>query len=281
MNYIISLGQSAAYALMVVFFWYVSKFITDRTTRADDDEHIEHRKNLAMALMRAGQYLAIAVAMVAVLTADSSGKAHSFTSDLTLLAVDGALIVLLLQVSRFICDRIIIPRADNDTEIENGNVAVGLAECGMLAGTGLVMNGAFAGEGDLLEGVVFFLLGQAAFILAVKLFTTVKSYHLSDEIMEGNVSAGIVLAGNFISLGFILRTSVSGAFTGWASDLAAFGLSAVTGIVFLALFQYIADLLFLPKTQEKQQIVDNRNHAAALIIAAIQTGLSIVVGVLV
>ncbi len=281
MNYIISVAQSAAYALMVVFFWYVSKFITDRMTRADDDEHIENRKNLAMALMRTGQYIGIAVGMMAALTGGENPGSHSFVSDLALLAVDGVLIVLLFQVSRFICDRVIIPHADNDTEIENGNVAVGLAECGMLTGTGLVMNGAFAGEGALLDGVIFFLLGQAVFILAVKLFTIVKSYRLIDEIMGGNTAAGIVLAGNFISLGFILRTSVSGPFTGWVNDLTAFALSAVSGIVFLVLFQWIADLLFLPSTREKQQIVDNSNSAAALIIAGIQTGLSIIVGVLV
>ncbi|MFA6009694.1 MAG: DUF350 domain-containing protein [Desulfobacteraceae bacterium] len=280
MNYIISVGQSAAYALMVVLFWYISKLITDRMTKADDDEHIEGRKNLSMALMRTGQYLGIAIGMAAALTGGESG-AHSFVKDLTLLAVDGALIVALFQVSRVICDKLIITMACNETEIENNNIAVGLAECGMLVGTGLIMNGAFSGEGDLLQGVVFFLLGQAVFIAAARLFTAIKSYHLIKEIVQGNVSAGIVLAGNFISLGFIMRTSVSGAFTGWTNDLLSFGISAVTGVVFLILFQWIADLLFLPSTKERQQIVDNKNSAAALIIAGIQTGLSIIVGSLV
>jgi uncharacterized membrane protein YjfL (UPF0719 family) len=281
MNYIISVGQSAAYALMVVLFWYISKLITDRMTKADDDEHIENRKNLSMALMRTGQYLGIAIGMVAALTGGESGASHSFVKDLTLLAVDGALIVVLFQVSRLICDKLIIPQVCNDTEIENNNVAVGLAECGMLIGTGLIMNGAFSGEGDLLQGVVFFLLGQAVFIAAARLFTAIKSYHLIKEIVQGNVSAGIVLAGNFISLGFIMRTSVSGAFTGWANDLISFALSAVSGVIFLILFQWIADLLFLPSTKEQQQIVDNKNNAAALIIAGIQVGLSIIVGTLV
>lgn len=280
MNYIISVGQSAAYALMVVLFWYISKLITDRMTKADDDEHIEGRKNLSMALMRTGQYLGIAIGMAAALTGGESG-AHSFVKDLTLLAVDGALIVALFQVSRVICDKLIITMACNDTEIENNNIAVGLAECGMLIGTGLIMNGAFSGEGDLLQGVVFFLLGQAVFIAAARLFTAIKSYHIIKEIVQGNVSAGIVLAGNFVSLGFIMRTSVSGAFTSWTNDLLSFSISAVSGIVFLILFQWIADLLFLPTTKERQQIVDNKNSAAALIIAGIQTGLSIIVGSLV
>lgn len=280
MNYIISVGQSAAYALMVVLFWYISKLITDRMTKADDDEHIEGRKNLSMALMRTGQYLGIAIGMAAALTGGESGT-HSFVKDLTLLAVDGALIVALFQVSRVICDKLIITMACNDTEIENNNIAVGLAECGMLVGTGLIMNGAFSGEGDLLQGVVFFLLGQAVFIAAARLFTAIKTYHIIKEIVQGNVSAGIVLAGNFVSLGFIMRTSVSGAFTSWTNDLLSFSISAVSGIVFLILFQWIADLLFLPSTKERQQIVDNKNSAAALIIAGIQTGLSIIVGSLV
>jgi len=280
MNYIISVGQSAAYALVVVLFWYISKLITDRMTKADDDEHIEGRKNLSMALMRTGQYLGIAIGMAAALTGGESG-AHTFVKDLTLLAVDGALIVALFQVSRVICDKLIITMASNETEIENNNMAVGLAECGMLVGTGLIMNGAFSGEGDLLQGVVFFLLGQAVFIAAARLFTAIKSYHLIKEIVQGNVSAGIILAGNFVSLGFIMRTSVSGAFTGWANDILSFSISAVTGVVFLILFQWIADLLFLPSTKERQQIVDNKNSAAALIIAGIQTGLSIIVGSLV
>ncbi len=280
MNFIISVSQSAAYALMVVLFWYISKIITDRTTRADDDEHIENKGNVSMALMRAGQYIGIAVGMLAALTGNDNGT-HTFTGDLTLLAVDGALIVVLFQASRLICDRLVIPSVSNDTAIENGNMAVGISECGMLVGTGLVMNGAFTGEGDLLSGVVFFLLGQVVFIAAVKLFSAVKSYHLIDEIAAGNTSAGIILAGNFISLGFIMRTSVAGAFTGWTQDLISFGLSAVTGIVFLVIFQYIADLLFLPRSREKEQIAEKKNSAAALIIAGIQTGLSIIVGALV
>jgi uncharacterized membrane protein YjfL (UPF0719 family) len=143
------------------------------------------------------------------------------------------------------------------------------------------MNGAFSGEGDLLQGVVFFLLGQTVFIVAARLFTAIKSYHIIEEIVKGNTSAGIVLAGNFVSLGFIMRTSVSGAFTGWTNDLTSFALSAVSGVVFLIFFQWIADLLFLPSTKERQQIVDNKNNAAALIIAGIQTGLSIIVVALV
>lgn len=280
MNYLISVSQSAAYALMVVVFWYIGKRVTDWTTRADDDEHIENKKNLAMALMRAGQYIGIAVGMAGALSG-GDGSAPSFVKDMTLLAMDGALIVVLFLVSRLICDRLILAGVPNDREIENGNTAVGLAECGMLAGTGLIMNGAFAGEGSLFQGLVFFFLGQSVFILAVRLFTLVKSYHLVDEIKNGNVSAGIVLAGNLVSLGFILRSSVTGAFTGWTSDLVAFGLSAVSGMVFLVIFQYIADLLFLPRSKEREQIVDNRNNAAALIIVAIQTGLSIIVGILV
>jgi uncharacterized membrane protein YjfL (UPF0719 family) len=280
MNQILTVAQSAAYALTVVLFWYVSKIITDRMTKADDDEHIEKKGNFAMALMRTGQYAGIAVGMAAALTGDGE-TSRSFLDDLKFLFLDGALIVVLFQVSRLVCDRVVLPAVHNDTEIEKGNIAVGIAECGMLIGTGLIMNGAFSGEGDLPGGVVFFFLGQAVFILAVRLFALVKSYSLTGEIVQGNTSAGIVLAGNFLSLGFILRTSVSGAFVSWTADLTAFAISAGSGIIFLAIFQWIADLLFLPSTREREQIVENRNNAAALIIAGIQTGLSVIVGVLV
>ena len=67
MNYLISVSQSAAYALMVVVFWYIGKRVTDWTTRADDDEHIENKKNLAMALMRAGRYIGVAGGMAGAL----------------------------------------------------------------------------------------------------------------------------------------------------------------------------------------------------------------------
>ena len=281
MQYFISIYHSACYALAVIAFWYISKIITDAITKANDDEQIEQKGNIAMALMRAGQYIGIAVGMAAVLSDGGSGIKQSFSKDMLMFVVDGALIVILFQVSRFLNNRFILPRICNDTEIEKCNMAVGIAECGLLLSTGLIMNGAFYGEGAILAGIIFFALGQAVFIIAARLMEHVKSYNVIEQIYEGNVAAGIILAGNVLSLGFIMRASVSGEFTGWGTDLLGFALSAVLGFVLLFVFQWVADLLFLPNTREKQQIVEFKNNAAALIIVSIQTGLSITVGAII
>jgi uncharacterized membrane protein YjfL (UPF0719 family) len=101
-----------------------------------------------------------------------------------------------------------------------------------------------------------------------------------EKIKEGNVPAGIELAGDLLALGFILRASIAGPSEGWANDLISFAFSGGYGTVLLLVLSWIADQVFLRNTTDKTRMEQN-NHAAVVVKMAIKVGFAIVISVVI
>lgn len=279
MAHITVLLQSVIYTLVVVVFWFIAKLIVDKMTVYNDDYEIETKKNFSMGLMRSGLYLGIAIGMAGALS--DNGIEHKFWKDVSMLFIDGILIVPLFIIARLINDKLILAQANNDDEIGRGNIAVGVAEFGSLLGTGFILNGSFSGEGSVLSSIVFFILGQVSFIVFHLITEKIGGYNTRKHVKEGNVAAGIFLAAKFIALGLILRASIAGPSLGWSDDIASFSISAVAGVIILLFFNRIADWIFLPNSEDKEQIEVTKNSAAMILAAGIEVGLAAVVSVLI
>jgi uncharacterized membrane protein YjfL (UPF0719 family) len=275
MTHAIVLLQSTVYTLVVLAYWFIAKKVIDWITVYDDDHEIEEKKNLAIGLMRSGLYLGIAIGMAGALS--GNGSEHDFWKDVQTLLLDGVLITPLLIISRYINDKFILYGVNNDVEIGKGNVAVGIAEFGSLIGAGFLLSGSFSGEGKVLSSIPFFILGQVAFVVVNVLIEKVGGYKARQQAEQGNISAGIFLASKFISLGLILRASIAGPSEGWANDLVSFSATLVIGLIILLLFNRIGDWIFLPNSEDKDQIDTRRNPAALMLAAGIEVGLAIVV----
>ena len=183
--------------------------------------------------------------------------------EIGMIALNGAIAVALLLLVGFFNDLVILRRIDNNDEVGKGNVAVGLVEAGGYIAAGLILQGAFTGEGGgVLSSVVFTVLGQITLFAMYLVYQWITPFDVTAEIKGANVAAGIAVSGMLVALGVILRASIAGPFEGWIIDLATFGFYAVVSIVLLLILRQVTDRLFLPNTDLATEISRDRNPAA-------------------
>lgn len=259
-----SFGHGLVYTAITFLFIVFAKIIDDkRTTGFDDDYEIQEKSNKAVGFRRTGLYIAYAIAFAGTLSGQSAG----FANDIFALLIDGVLITICLFACRTVNDRVMLPKIKNDEEVLKGNMAVGLAECGMYIATGFVLNGSFTGTSEnIMTGVasamVFFVIGQAALLLCGLCYEIITPFNVRNEIEKGNAAAGTALAGMLIALGVILRSSIAGPSMDWASDFLSFGLYTAYGIVLLLAFRKAIDKFLLPNTSLAVEVERDQNVAA-------------------
>lgn len=272
------LGQGFIFVLAGLFFIWLVKQVDDwRTHDFDDDRHIDDG-NVAVGLRRGGLYLGMALGLSGALSGESGG----FFLDLVQFIIDGLIITGFLFTSRFINDYIMMGHLDNDAECVReftgpdgqksvGNRALGMVEASMYIATGLILKGSLSGGGgtffqSLISAVLFFILGQMVLLLFGFVYELITPFNVREEIKKDNLAAGIGLGGILMALGIILMSSISGPFTGWASDLKGFFIYTVYGIVALLIFRAVIDRLLLPTTNLATEIKQDRNVAALIVV---------------
>jgi len=263
------------FPLVALGFMWVLKFLDDQRTSFNEDEQILKADNLAVSLRKSGMYLGLALGLAGTLF----GRSQGLLQDLMNFVIAGLVLILLLFVAFIVNDKIILCKIDDDKAVSEGNTAVGLVEFGGYVSSGIIMNGAFSGEGGgILVGGVFFLLGQAALIITFYLLEVVTPRNICEEIeVRQNTAEGMDVAGVLIALAIILRASVAGSFTGWIPGLKGFGLYFVAGLLALVVFRFLGRIIFVPKASYDQEIAGDRNLSVATIFAVVQVGLALVI----
>jgi len=268
------LWQSVVFVVVALCFMYLLKVWRDWRTPFDSDHELSEQKNLAVGLRRAGLYVAVAIGMIGAL----SGPSLGFARDLIDFVIDGVLVVILLNLARFITDALMVRKVNHDTAVEQGNAAVGFVEAGSYLATGLVLYGSFTGEGGMVwSPIVFFVLGQAVLLAIYELYQWITPFHVTEEIEKGNVAAGLAVGGILTAQGLILSASIAGPFTGWSADLASFAISALMGVILLLVTRKVIDWLFLPHTTLEIEIERDQNVAAL----ALTEGMIIAVAIII
>jgi uncharacterized membrane protein YjfL (UPF0719 family) len=207
-----------------------------------------------------------------------SGGGGGFAADAIEMLLEGGVMVVFLFVAQQISDVVVVHGISNNEALRDGNVAVGLVEFGISLATGLIAYGSFTGEGGgVVSAIVFFALGQVALLAMAVIYERVTPYHVVDGVRDGNVAAGLMLGGMLLAFGFILHSSLAGAFVSWGEDLLGFGASAAMGIVLLLLFQWPIDRLFLPSTTLRDEIETDPNPAAVAVAVAVKIALALVI----
>lgn len=259
------------YVFIVLAFLYLAKKIADGLTKFDDDEAIEKDGNIAVALRRFGLYVGMCISLSGVMTGGV------YRTDFLYFAYHGVIATVIFFLAHYINDYLIVPGVRNNELVKEGNAPTGFAEAGSFIATGVILNGAFTGEvGGILSCAVFFFLGQAMLIAALFVHRKVFRLNVVALIKEGNLSAGIAIAGLLISYSLILRVSIAGDFAGWLVSLETFAVTAAIGMAGLLFFQKFADILFLPKSHFSENLERN-NIAAVIVVQAITIALSLVI----
>ncbi|MBT4511076.1 MAG: DUF350 domain-containing protein [Chloroflexi bacterium] len=279
MTYLENLSIYIVYAAVVLaYIWIAKKWRDVATRKFDDDKEIEQNGNMAVGLRRFGLYLGLAIGMSAALTGETLG----FVNDLKTLAIEGALVLVMMMLSRFFNDAIILHGINNDDEAQAGNTAVGLVEAGSYIATGLIMFGAFSGGGGTvlqgyLSAMLFAVLGQVSLLIFFQAYEFVTSFNVREEVKAANPAAGLAVGCMLVALGVLLRASIAGDFQGWMVDIKSFALSTANGILLLLIFRKVIDWLFLPNTTLRVEVEKKRNVAAVAVTQACILALAIII----
>ncbi|TDI25206.1 MAG: DUF350 domain-containing protein [Acidobacteria bacterium] len=225
------------------------------------------KDNLAVALAVAGYYLGLTIVLGGVVSGPAS---FSVLDDVIGLVTFGLLAIVLLNLSAWINDKVVFSRFDNEKEIvEDRNAGMGAVEGGNYIAVGLITAGAMSGEGGLLPGLVFWVSGLVALIVAGLLYDKITSYDLHDQIEKDNVAVGVAFAGVLIGFGNIIRLAGEGDFVSWNESLTEFGYYMIVGLILLPLVRLFADKVLLPGASLSDELVKERPNLGAGVIEAV------------
>ena len=256
------------YLTVVLVLLVIGKWVYDGLHRRFvlQTELVE-KDNLAVALAVAGYYLGLVIVLGGVVSGPAS---FNVLDDVIGLVIFGLLGIVLLNLSAWINDKVVFSKFDNEKEIvEDRNAGMGAVEGGNYVAVGLITAGAMSGEGGVLPGLVFWVLGLVALIVAGLLYDKITSYDLHEQIEKDNVAVGVAFAGVLVGFGNIIRLAGDGDFVSWNESLTEFGYYTVVGLILLPFVRIFADKVLLPGASLSDELVQDRPNLGAGFIEAV------------
>ena len=262
------IGTGFLYLTVVLVLLVIGKWVYDVLHRRFvlRTELIE-KDNLAVALAVGGYYLGVVIVLGGVVSGPAS---FSVLDDVIGLVIFGLLGIVLLNLSAWINDKVVFSRFDSEKEIvEDRNTGMGAVEGGNYVAVGLITAGAMSGEGGVLPGLVYWVSGLVALVVAGLLYDRITSYDLHEQIEKDNAAVGVAFAGVLIGFGNIIRLAGEGDFVSWSESLTEFGYYTVVGLILLPLIRLFADKVLLPGASLTDELVQDPPNLGAGVIEAI------------
>lgn len=256
--------------LMIAFYilLLVGKLINDALHREFKITYeLVQKDNAALALAMMGYYCGLVLAIGGSLV----GPGSDIVEDLLDVAIYGFLGIVLINISWYICDRLILFKFKLvDELIRDQNQGTGAVSAGVSIASGFIIFGATQGEGGSIWTVIaFWALGQLILIITGLVYNLITPYSIHDEIEKDNVAAGVSFSGAVIAVGAIIGFAAESDFESWAENLFDFIGYAVIGLVLLPLIRLATDKVLLPTVKLTDEIVNQEkpNLGAAYIEA--------------
>ncbi|PKQ66369.1 DUF350 domain-containing protein [Labilibaculum manganireducens] len=244
-------------------------------------EELVKKDNFAFAISHVGYYIGLLFSIGSAIVGPSNG----LVNDVIDIAVYGLLAIVLLNISIFLSDYLILRKFSVRKEIiEDQNAGTGVVEGAVSVASGLIIFGAVSGESDgllfgVLTAVVFWAFGQIALIVTTRIYNWITPYNLHEHIEKDNVAVGIGFAGAIIAIGNLIRFGLTGDFEGWLPSFAEAGFELIVGIILLPVMRLITDKILLPGERLTDEIINQEkpNVGAALIEAFAYIGGSVLI----
>ncbi|MFV9691686.1 MAG: DUF350 domain-containing protein [Desulfobacteria bacterium] len=228
---------------------------------------LTEKDNAALALATTGYYSGLVLAIGGVLV----GPSLSIVDDLIDLSIYGLLAIVLVNVSWYVCDKLILFKFKISEElIRDHNQGTGAVSAGMSIASGFIIFGSVQGQGgSVWTVIVLWAIGQAILILAGLVYEFVTPYNIHDEIEKDNVAAGVSFAGALVAIGAIVGLAAESDFESWAVSLPDYLGYSVLGLALLPVIRLLTDKVLLPTVKLTDEIArqDRPNVGAAYIEA--------------
>jgi uncharacterized membrane protein YjfL (UPF0719 family) len=252
----------------------LSPYATDQEMTARDNPAF----GLAISAYFAGVVIVyLSIAAVAPLPLDEGGKAVVLGMATKLVWALGG--IVLLNASRWLMDRLLVPHVRNDHEItEHRNLAAGALEGGAYLASAAVLAGAVREPGgNLRTALAIFLLAQFVLILLGRLYQRWTGYDVAAEIHSGNFAAGIAFALTIAALSLLMVKAISGEFISWTRNLSFFAFDSVAGLILLLFLRWLTAATLLPHARVNEEIVRDRNVNVSLIEGVFAVGIAAII----
>ncbi|MBI9057732.1 MAG: DUF350 domain-containing protein [Labilibaculum sp.] len=244
-------------------------------------EELVKKDNFAFAVAHVGYYIGLLFSIGSAIVGPSNG----LVNDIIDIAVYGLLAIVLLNISIFLSDYLILRNFSIRKEIiEDQNAGTGIVEGAVSVASGLIIFGAVSGEsGDMLFGiltaVVFWAFGQVALIITTRIYNWITPYNLHEHIEKDNVAVGVGFAGAIIAIANLIRFGLVGDFDGWLPTFTEAGFELLVGIILLPVMRLITDKILLPGERLTDEIINQEkpNVGAALVEAFAYIGGSVLI----
>jgi len=239
-------------------------------------EELVEKDNLAFAVAHTGYFVGLLLAIGSAIIGPSMGMQQ----DLIDIFVYGLLAIILLNLSIFINDKLILRKFSVYKEIvEDRNVGTGVIEGANSVATGLILLGAISGDGSILTAIIFWAIGQVLLLVTELMYNFITPYDIHEHIEKDNVAVGIGFAGAMISIGNVIRFALMHDFVSWEDSMINIAVNVGVGLSFLPLVRILTDKILLPGQKLTDEIINQEhpNHGAALIEAFAYIGGSVLI----
>lgn len=254
--------NSLGYLGVALLCMVLGKFVNDLLTPYKLNKELADSDNKALAVSYIGYLVAQGIIIVGVLLSPGG----SYVQDMIDTAIWCLVGIVLLNVARFINDKVILSKFDNVKEIiEDRNVGTGAVQMGGYLGTAFIIKAIVQGESDglvadLIGTVIFFIAGQLCFILFGIVYQKVTSYDIHKEIERDNIAAGVSFGMSLAAIGLVLSNSIL-----VSGSLVTLAVWFVNGMALIIISRFLVDKLILPGHKLDDEIAKDQNWGVALI----------------
>jgi len=222
------------------------------------------RDNPALALRYALFAIAVVFAVLGIFDrVQGDSGAWLFTQN-------ALLAVILIYLSRYLNDWLILYHFSHNREVvQEKNSAVAVVEGATYLASAYVIAEAFYDwENGPWIALVWFFIGQLMLILLAFLYR-LAGKGVDAALDDQNLAVGISLAGFLLSGGMVCGAVISGPSQGWRSDILTVAAYLGAWVLLMLVAHLISDKLAFRSSRLGEEVMEQRNIAAALFKAVI------------
>ncbi|MFO7883911.1 MAG: DUF350 domain-containing protein [Desulfobacteraceae bacterium] len=246
--------QGLIYIFVFFVLFYVGKLIYTLLHK-DFNLNVElvEKDNPAVCLALTGYYAALVLSIGGSVV----GPSHGIMADLMDLVIYGVLSIVLLNISVFLCDWVILGQFNiKDELIRDRNQGTGAVVFGTCMASGFVIFGSVSGTGgSVFTAAGYWALGQLLLLAAAKFYNFITPFDIHEEIEKDNVAAGISVGGALLAVGIVVGLAAEGDFVSWRENIPEFFAYSIIGLVSLPLIRLVTDKLLVPGVSLSHEIL--------------------------
>lgn len=262
--------------LLMLFF---AKLIKGKTVSFSLNEELTDKDNKAVALATVGYLLGMMIVVRGVMVSDYDAVEYvSMFEDVVMTVIWSLVAMVLLLSSAVVNDKLLLSSFCNRKElIEDRNVGTGAVVAASYIGTALLISAAVKGASEasfiveLVDTLVYFVVGQLAFIMTGICYQKFAGYDIHDEIEKDNVAAGVSFGMTLVAVaillsGYLQRSDSLLGFVAWIP----------LSIVLLLTSRYLVDRVLLPNSAIREEIARDQNWGVALLEGGSAVGIALI-----